>query len=65
MEPELDDWLVKANSQKSIVSASAKTLIAEHANSLILDKTHNKSLFVQLCAHKKLLLYVVVFSYLW
>jgi hypothetical protein len=65
MEPQLDQWLNKANKPRTIVTLNAKTLIAEHMRSLLRDTDRDRSLLVQLCAHKKLLLYVVVLSYLW
>jgi hypothetical protein len=65
MEPQLEKWLHKANKPRPIVTVNAKTLIAEHMRSLLQDTNRDKSLIVQLWAHKKLLLYVVVLSYLW
>lgn len=65
MEPQLDKWLNKANKPRPIVTVNAKTLIAEHMRNLLQDTNRDRSLVVQLCAHKKLLLYVVVLSYLW
>ncbi|KAI6176333.1 MFS domain-containing protein [Aphelenchoides bicaudatus] len=65
MEPQLDKWLNKANKTKTIVTVNAKTLIAEHMRSLLRDSNRDRNLIVQLCTHKKLLLYIVVLSYLW
>jgi OCT family organic cation transporter-like MFS transporter 4/5 len=65
MEPQLDKWLHKANKPTKIVPHNAKTLIEEHMESYLKDSNREKNILVQLLAHKKLLLYVVVLSYLW
>lgn len=65
MEPQLDKWLDKANKPTITVNLNAKTLIAEHMKSLLRDTTRDRSIVIQLCAHKKLLIHVVVLSILW